>query len=132
VVSALALTGCNLGYVSGIYNQTSCPIQVQAAYLGSSIKNNVSIIVPGGKEVGIVPHREDRYEYIYVTDHDNIEHRYDSARLATLRLPKDSEEIWGYTDSGLVLLRAIPRQSDLDKLAMQPCSGRQKAPPAIS
>lgn len=133
VACVLVLSGCDLGYLDGMYNLTSCPIRLKIFIQGRNTPDYEPYVVAAGDaSLAIVAHRAERFSRIVVIDHKNAEHRYDAAALALLRPSENPNESWGYTDSGLVFLRDTPKQSDLDKVAKQPCGEPQKAQPAIS
>lgn len=133
VACVLALTGCNLGYADRIYNQTSCPIRLQANLDDRKIIDyEPYVLVPGNREIAIVRYRSVKYARIVVIDHNNVEHRYDADALAALRPAGASNEDWSFTDSGLIFLRDEPEKRDLEKLTKQPCGGLQKVQPPIS
>jgi hypothetical protein len=126
VACMLVLSGCDLGYLDGMYNLTSCPIRLKVFIQDRNTPDyEPYVVAPGDASLAIVAHRADRFSRIVVIDHKNAEYRYDAAALALLRPPGASNEYWGYADSGLVYLRDDPKRSDLDKLAKEPCGEPQ-------
>ena len=118
LAAAVPLVGCDLGFVSSVYNLTSCPIQVKVVTtLQDASGERGPFVISSGNAVSAFNREPIRYNQIAIIDGRNIEHRYDGTALAAFRHSNSNIDRWAYTESGLVFLDRNPERAELEQIA---------------